>query len=513
MKYHRNYSRWRKGEVVHEDEQLHCLGLMFRNSASYSKRARPRIILGFLVFLYFSLLMMPQHFTSTFSLIYFGVEDGRFFFGADANVSLCEFVANGTICCDRSSNRTDICIMKGDVRTDSATSSVFLFKGNDSVEYEDNEVLQHEKIRPYTRKWEPNVMDTVTELNLIAVKGNAGFSHQCDVHHDVPAVFFSTEGYTGNLFHEFNDGIIPLYITSQHLNKKVVFVNLDYHLWWLMKYGDIVSELSDYPLVDFSGDNRTHCFHKAIVGLRIHGDLMINSLKMEDNRTIGDFRKLLDQAYSPRINGLIQEEEHEARKKDNLSAMTLALKSKEEHYLKRPKLVIIARNGSREITNQDSLIKLAERIGFSVEIVMPVRTSELAKIYRILNATDVMIGVHGAALTHLIYLNPGSVFIQIIPLGTDWAAETYFAAPAPGFGIKYIGYKIMPNESSLYDQYDRNDLILKDPWKVNERGWQITKEIYLEHQNVRLNLERFQRELLRAYYFVTTKRRRRQFPF
>ena len=212
--------------------------------------------------------------------------------------------------------------MKGDVRTHSSSSSIFLYGSRNPNAFTDHvssisgegkefeeEQLQHEKIKPYTRKWEASVMDTIDELHLISKKEGYGTHHHCDVHHDVPAVFFSTGGYTGNIYHEFNDGILPLYITSQHLNKRVVFVILEYHDWWITKYGDVISQLSDYPPIDFSGDNRTHCFPEAIVGLRIHDELTVDSSLVEGNESIRDFRNLLDQAYLPRIRSLIQAKE------------------------------------------------------------------------------------------------------------------------------------------------------------------------------------------------------------
>jgi len=389
--------------------------------------------------------------------------------------------------------------VKGDVRTDSASSRITLYRNNG---HENGEVLQHEKIRPYTRKWEKNVMDTVDELDLV-VKGEHSRIHQkCDVKHDVPAVFFSTGGYTGNLYHEFNDGLLPLYITSQQFNKKVVFVILEYHAWWIMKYENVLSHLTEYPIIDFSGDKRTHCFPEAIVGLRIHDELTVNSSLMGNDKTIRDFRDLLDLAYLPRIRSLIQDEERDARmnmeKHVLLPSSETKMDGKQE--LKKPKVVIIARNDSRAIMNEDSLVKLIEDVGFHVEVLRPQRTTELASIYRVLNSSDVMIGVHGAAMTHFLFMRPGSVFIQIIPLGTDWAAGTYYGEPAVKLGLKYIGYKILPKESSLYDEYDKNDPVLTDPNSVNDRGWEFTKKIYLDRQNVRLNLGRFRKRLLRAYY-------------
>lgn len=150
------------------------------------------------------------------------------------------------LCCDRTGFRSDICYMRGDIRTNPATSSIIMHPSTSMNTIEETKV---EKIRPYTRKWETAVMDTITELSLI--KSTSSIHRRCDVRHGVPAVVFSTGGYTGNIFHEFNDGIIPLFLTSRRYNKQVVLVVVDYHNWWLTKYADVLSHLSDHPVVNF----------------------------------------------------------------------------------------------------------------------------------------------------------------------------------------------------------------------------------------------------------------------
>nr|GMD85715.1 EGF domain-specific O-linked N-acetylglucosamine transferase-like [Ipomoea batatas] len=505
--YQRSHQSGKKGvDVDHEDEESHHpLGLVCGNNGYNSKRAKPKLLsLLFLSLISCCFILAPQLLNS------FGFEADGLAHETDSKASMCSSISNGTICCDRSSFRSDICIMKGDIRTDSGSSSIILYKTNDYYSGYFLGGTRGEKIRPYTRKWETSVMDTIDELDLVVKGQKSGVHHGCDVQHSVPAVFFSTGGYTGNLYHEFNDGILPLYITSQRFEKRVVFVILEYHNWWITKYGNILSQLSDYPAIDFR-DNRTHCFPEVHVGLRIHDELSIDSSLTKGNKGIGDFRELMDRAYWPRIRGLIQDEEREARVNMERSALSpSANTSIETPILQKqnsvaPKLVIITRNDSRAITNEDSLIKMAEEIGFQVEVLRPARTTELAKAYRLLNSSDVMVGVHGAAMTHFLFLKPGATFIQIIPLGTDWAAETYYGEPAKKLGLRYIGYKILPKESSLYDEYDEDDPVLKDPNSVNEKGWEFTKKIYLDHQNMRLHLGRFRKRLLRAYYHSVIK--------
>ncbi|XP_050226547.1 xylan glycosyltransferase MUCI21-like [Mercurialis annua] len=514
--YHR-YNLLKKGEYHAQEEDMEAFGLVWASSGYY-KRKRPKLVsLLILSLLCCCLILAPHLFCSSspISLLYsFVVESDGVVAGFDVNASLCSSISNGTMCCDRRSIRSDVCVMKGDVRTHSVSSSVFLYTSrNISTLIGDSDEFQHEKIKPYTRKWEKSVMDTIDQLDLVSKQEKSAIDHRCDVKHEVPAVFFSTGGYTGNVYHEFNDGILPLYITSQHFKKKVVFVILEYHTWWIMKYGDILSHLSDYPAIDFSTDKRIHCFPEAIVGLRIHDELAMDPSLVSGNKSIVDFHNLLDKAYRPRIKSLIRAEtEREvAQKKPKQKVLALPPSSEtllefkedvQELKLKRrPKLVIVSRNASRAITNEDLLVKMAEKIGFRVEVLKPGPTTELARIYWALNSSDVMIGVHGAAMTHFLFMKPGSVFIQVIPLGTEWAADAYYGEPARKLGLKYIGYQIAPTESSLYDKYDRNDPVLQDPPSIANKGWEYTKTIYLDSQNVILNLGRFQKRLVRAYRY------------
>ncbi|KAK1292504.1 hypothetical protein QJS10_CPB17g01847 [Acorus calamus] len=457
-------------ESQHSFKHHHHLFMEYYNFPNY-KKSKPKLFRLFFLFV---------------ALCFFYDFEIQGLFGPNPSPTHCSWAANNTICCDRTGFRSDVCYMRGDVRTHSASASLVLHDpslGNTTTQ------SKEELIRPYTRKWESSVMGTIDELHLV-LSGNESRRSSCDVVHDVPAVVFSTGGYTGNVYHEFNDGILPLFITSKRFNKKVVFLIVEYHNWWVTKYADVVSRLSDHPPIDFSGDNRTHCFPEAIVGLSIHDELSIDPKRTHDNRTtIFHFRALLDEAYRPRARALLIQEEQRPQSK--------------------PRLTIVSRNGSRAITNERELAALGERIGFKVAILRPERTTELAEIYGVLNASDAMVGVHGAAMTHFLFMRPGTVFVQVVPLGTDWAAENYYGEPAVKMGLKYIGYKIKQKESSLYMEYERDDPVLCDPESVNAKGWETTKRVYLDGQNVSLDLRRFRKRLVRAYEYLMVSKRRR----
>ena len=54
--------------------------------------------------------------------------------------------------------------------------------------------------------------------------------------------------------------------------------------------------------------------------------------------------------------------------------------------------------------NEADVSALAAEVGFDVRVICPDRTTELCKIYRELNASDAMVGVHSAAMTHFLFM-------------------------------------------------------------------------------------------------------------
>uniref|UniRef100_A0A0E0PM19 Glycosyltransferase 61 catalytic domain-containing protein n=1 Tax=Oryza rufipogon TaxID=4529 RepID=A0A0E0PM19_ORYRU len=383
--------------------------------------------------------------------------------------------AESALCCDRSHYRSDVCYLRGDVRTDPSTSSVLLYNAPRGS--------APEKVRPYTRKFEGSIMSTIDEVTIVPVvdagsgsngttagdTGKDSLRRRCDVRHPpgVPAVVFSTGGYTGNVYHEFSDGLIPLFITAQRFAGEVVFVVLEYHYWWLGRYGAVLERLTNYKVVDFRYDRRVHCFSEMIVGLRIHGELVVDP-------------KLMPNAGRRR---------RPPRRRR---------RSRRDHAkVAKPKLVIFIRKQNRVLLNLPHIVTACRRAGFAPHVMNLRRQTPLPAIHAALSSADAMVAVHGAAVTHFLFMRPGSVLLQIVPVGLDWAADAFYGKPAQQLGLGYLEYKVAPEESSLAAEYGVNSTVVRDPSVISSRGWWEMKKVYMDRQNVTLNIKRFG-ELLRS---------------
>ncbi|XP_059076720.1 xylan glycosyltransferase MUCI21-like [Cryptomeria japonica] len=168
----------------------------------------------------------------------------------------------------------------------------------------------------------------------------------CQVQHRLPTIVFSTGGYMGNVYQEFNDNLLPLYITSQHLHGQVLLVILEYH----------------------------SCGKPEL---------------MKDGKSIKDFRELVRKAYAPILSSMPQTQS--ITKEQSFPSRDSKLFSQ----LGKPKLVIISREKSRKMMKQKAIVKLAKKIGFEVEILTPKRNTQMVEMFRALNSCDVMVGVHG----------------------------------------------------------------------------------------------------------------------
>ncbi|KAI3977997.1 hypothetical protein MKX01_032374 [Papaver californicum] len=385
--------------------------------------------------------------------------------------------------CDKTHKFHDICVLNMPTTLDPKISTFYVFDpfSNPSSIISKPEV---HKIRPYPRKLDNTAMSRVKELTLITTSSTTKI--HCQIQHQAPALVFSAEGYTGNLFHDFNDGIVPLFVTIRSL-----FPNGDYPIlvvstsldWWFSKYAELLGSFTPHPIIYLENSTETHCFPSTTtIGLISHGYMTINSTLLPNSDNFVGFRSLLGAAY------------------DGITEHNWPIRKRRR---KRPILVLVGRMASaqvgRVILNQADVEFLAKRVGFEVAIFEPNESQSLSQAYELINKSHAMVGVHGAALTHSLFLRPRSVLIQVVPLGIDWLAETYFGNSAKEMGLEYTKYKIEAKESSLTQKYGKNHHALKNPNEFMKNNWSIQKDIYLKEQNVRIDLVRFGKYLKSAY--------------
>uniref|UniRef100_A0A0E0E1X8 Glycosyltransferase n=1 Tax=Oryza meridionalis TaxID=40149 RepID=A0A0E0E1X8_9ORYZ len=424
--------------------------------------------------------------------------------------------------CDFSNFRANVCEMRGDVRIHPTSTSVLFMEPEGSQR---DEVW---KIKPYPRKGDEFCLSHITEVIVKSSK----VAPECTKYHDVPAVIFSLTGYTGNLFHDFTDVLVPLFTTASEFNGEVQFLITDMALWWTIKYQTVLQKLSKYPVIDFSKDDQVHCFKHTIVGLHAYMEFTIDSTKAPHNYSMADFNRFMRGAYSLGRDSVtvLGEYPHNYSMADFNRFMRGAYSLGRDsvtvlgEYPKiKPRLLIIKRHRTRMFLNLDDIISMAEELGFEVVIDEANVSSDISRqlesvsngsakqleltcsshwpapvdIARLVNSVGVMMGVHGAGLTNCVFLPQNATLIQIVPWGgLDWISRTDFGNPAELMGLRYKQYSIDVDESSLTDQYPRDHEIFKNPISFHQRGFDFIRQTFMDKQN--LDCKRFRPILLEA---------------
>ncbi|TVU07645.1 hypothetical protein EJB05_41010 [Eragrostis curvula] len=413
-----------------------------------------------------------------------------------------EFIPEPRVRCDFADPRSDVCELEGAIRIRGSTSEVFVItppRGGANITGVGANATSW-KIQPYTRKGETRVMNGITEMTVRVV--TADEAPACTVRHDVPAVVYSNSGYCGNYYHDFNDNIIPLFITSRHLGGEVQLLVTQKQRWWFDKYREIVDGLTNYEAVDLDKDGgEVRCFRRATLGLRSHKDMSIDPRRAPHNLSMVDFKRFLMWRYAlPR--------EHAIRTDD------------EEVSGRRPRLLVITRRSRRRFVNLDEIVALAEEVGFEVTTsdVMSFKKknstsnvaagaagdadggqARMADASALVNSFDAMLAVHGSGLTNLVFLPMNAVVVQVVPLGRmDELAMDEYGVPPRDMNMRYLQYNISAEESTLSDMYPRGHPVFLDPSPIHKQSWSLVKDIYLGKQDVRLNINRFRPFLQKA---------------
>lgn len=369
-----------------------------------------------------------------------------------------------------------VCVASNLVKVDTETMEIYIPTRFNSTNYrtrfsvkEEGNVVQ--VIRPYA--WgQFDLLKNVTPVKFLREPSQTP-ARYCDYNHKIPAVVFSSGGFTGNLFHEFNEIIIPLFITSRLFKSQVQFILVDYNPSFVEKFNRIFSSLSLFEVLNPMANTSLHCFPGAVVGLKFHSFLAINSSEAPKGNSMIEFKKFLGETYD--------------------------LKIKNVSNSKPPVLLLVSRRKTRRFLNEDEMVEMMEELGFEVVVVKSDKTmSDLDRFAKLVSTCSVLVGAHGAGLTNQVFLAAGAVVVQVVPLGLEWPSTVYFGEPAVEMGLHYLDYKIEPEESSLIESYARDDPVISDPGSVFAKGYYIGKEVYLDKQNIRVDIGRFKSTISEA---------------
>ncbi|KAK3042702.1 hypothetical protein RJ639_000760 [Escallonia herrerae] len=357
---------------------------------------------------------------------------------------------------------SDICESNGNARIDGNSATIFVAT-SPSGAYAGNSSWN---IRPYGRKGDEIAMGKVRRFMIKTTSVYEDLPH-CRQTHDVPAILFSGGGYSGNHFHSFTDVLIPLFLTSREFNGEVQFLVSDFRPSWTSKYGKVLEKLSRYETIDIDKQEGVHCFPNMIVGLKHHKEFNIDPAK--SRYSMKDFRQFLRGAYSLKRETTMKMRNGEAEK---------------------PRLLMITRRRTRAFMNEAEIANMARSLGYNVILAEP--DADLSRFAHLVNSCDVMMGVHGAGLTNMVFLPENAVLIQVVPFGRmEWIARTDFGEPSKDMNLRYLEYKINAEESSLIQQYPLDHEIFREPYTIQKNGWAAFSSVYLEKQNVKLDVERY----------------------
>nr|DAD41665.1 TPA_asm: hypothetical protein HUJ06_015988 [Nelumbo nucifera] len=164
------------------------------------------------------------------------------------------------------------------------------------------------RIRSYPKKEEENNMRIVTPVE-IKIPNNTYNPPACDVTQGVLVVIFATT-YTSNIYHEFNDIAIPLFLTCRHFQSRIRFI--------VTKFDPLLSGLLSYGVINPTDNGRVHCFPVVV--------------------------QLLRESFNLRV----------------------------KHYFEIPELnmVLVLRRRTRMFVNENDLVRVAEGLGYHLSGVL-----------------------------------------------------------------------------------------------------------------------------------------------
>ncbi|KAL8470260.1 hypothetical protein ACS0TY_032924 [Phlomoides rotata] len=165
-------------------------------------------------------------------------------------------------------------------------------------------------------------------------------------------------------------------------------------------------------------------------------------------------------------------------------------------------MLIVTRQKTRRLKNQRQVVDMARALGF--DVVAGDMSNNVSFNARFVNSFDVMVGVHGAGLTNMVFLRENAIVIQISPFGVDYLGWVCFERGMESNKLNKLSYTVTLNESSLLGKYPPNSTIYKNPRAILNNDFIEFSIVYLQNQDLILDLNRFRETLLKVLELLRT---------
>ena len=113
----------------------------------------------------------------------------------------------------------------------------------------------------------------------------------------------------------------------------------------------------------------------------------------------------------------------------------------------RVKIGLISRRRKRFILNEYELVQRVEKLGYDC-VLLPLETMTMHEQMQQLRTLDVLVGIHGSALDNAVFLQPGSVLVQLLPYKVEHRVT--FRATAEAAGVRYMEWQLKDPELAVF---------------------------------------------------------------
>ncbi|XP_061474656.1 EGF domain-specific O-linked N-acetylglucosamine transferase isoform X2 [Rhineura floridana] len=290
-------------------------------------------------------------------------------------------------------------------------------------------------------------LQTYAELNSRPMEDSS-----CDVIIDKPTYFMKFDAGV-NMYHHFCD-FVNLYITQHVINSFSTDINIVMWDTSAYGYGDLFSEtwkaFTDYDIIHLkSYDSKRVCFKEAVFTLlpRMRYGLFYNTPLISSCHGTGLFRAF-SQHVLHRLN-VTQE-----GPKDGKIRVTILARSTEY----------------RKILNQNELANALKTLSlFDIRIVnYKYKELKFKEQLKITYNSDIFIGMHGAGLTHLLFLPDWAVIFELY----NCEDERCYLDLARLRGVHYITWqkkdKVFPQDEGHHPTLGKHPKFTNYAFNVEE---------------------------------------------